>query len=188
MAWLLLLPLEEYSRKTYISENALLPGGVHTYFAGSEQNVFRAYRHEVHALAGQRDDHGQRLNATTEQMVELVGGIFKGQGLKVATQKFRYEAGGAVYEGENVYALLEAPRGDATEAVVLVAPWINGEEQLNESGVALVLALARYFKRELSRSPPKRRRADGIAQDGRYGPRTSSSSSLLTPAPARRHG
>jgi glycosylphosphatidylinositol transamidase len=79
-------------------------------------------------------------------MVELVGGIFKGQGLKVGTQKFSYEAGGNTYEGENVYAILEAPRGDATEAVVMVAPWVNGEEKLNESGVALVLALARYFR------------------------------------------
>jgi glycosylphosphatidylinositol transamidase len=46
------LPLDEYSRNTYVSENALLPGQVHTYFTGSEHNVFRAYRHEV---AGQAD-------------------------------------------------------------------------------------------------------------------------------------
>jgi glycosylphosphatidylinositol transamidase len=51
VAWLLLLPLDEYSRRTYISENALLPGQVHTYFAGSDQNVFRAYKHEVEGLA-----------------------------------------------------------------------------------------------------------------------------------------
>lgn len=50
IAWLLVLPLDEYSRKTYVSENALLPGQVHTYFTGSEHNVFRAYRHEVHDL------------------------------------------------------------------------------------------------------------------------------------------
>ena len=50
VVWLLLLPLDRYSRRTYISENALLPGQVHTYFAGSDQNVFRAYRHEVTAL------------------------------------------------------------------------------------------------------------------------------------------
>jgi glycosylphosphatidylinositol transamidase len=86
VTWLLLLPLDEYSRNTYISENALLPGGVHTYFSGSEQNVFRAYRHEVKALR----------NATNDEMVNMIGGIFKGQGLKVATQKFRYEAGGEV--------------------------------------------------------------------------------------------
>merc|ERR1712230_331503 len=47
VAWLLVLPLDDYSRKTYISENALLPGQVHTYFGGSEQTVFRAYRHEL---------------------------------------------------------------------------------------------------------------------------------------------
>lgn len=51
VAWLLVLPLNEYSRETYVSENALLPGQVHTYFTGSEHNVFRAYRHEVAALA-----------------------------------------------------------------------------------------------------------------------------------------
>jgi glycosylphosphatidylinositol transamidase len=50
VAWLLVLPLNDYSRKTYISENALLPGQVHTYFAGSDQNVFRGYKHEVDAL------------------------------------------------------------------------------------------------------------------------------------------
>jgi glycosylphosphatidylinositol transamidase len=52
VAWLLVLPLDNYSRKTYISENALLPGQVHTYFAGSDQNVFRGYKKEVDALEG----------------------------------------------------------------------------------------------------------------------------------------
>lgn len=50
VTWLLLLPLDSYSRRTYISENALLPGQVHTYFGGSDQNVFRAYKHEVNSL------------------------------------------------------------------------------------------------------------------------------------------
>jgi glycosylphosphatidylinositol transamidase len=50
IAWLLVLPLDEYSRRTYVSENALLPGQVHTYFQGSEHDVFRAYRHEVHGM------------------------------------------------------------------------------------------------------------------------------------------
>jgi glycosylphosphatidylinositol transamidase len=55
VAWLLVLPLNDYSRKTYISENALLPGQVHTYFAGSDQNVFRGYKREVDAL-GERSN------------------------------------------------------------------------------------------------------------------------------------
>lgn len=52
IVWLCLLPLNNYSRHTYISENALLPGQVHTYFGGSEQNVFNAYKHEIQALVG----------------------------------------------------------------------------------------------------------------------------------------
>ncbi|TGZ85212.1 Glycosylphosphatidylinositol:protein transamidase, GAA1 component [Ascodesmis nigricans] len=138
IAWLLVLPLDDYSRRTYISENALLPGSVHTYFAGSEQNVFQAYREEVKALG--RD-------ASSDDIVARIGDIFKGQGLKVGVQKYKYTASGKDYEGKNVYAVLEAPRGDATESMVLVAGWRNMDDVLNESGVALVLALARYFKR-----------------------------------------
>ena len=52
VAWLCLLPLNQYSRHTYISENALLPGQVHTYFGGSEQNIFNAYKYEIKELAG----------------------------------------------------------------------------------------------------------------------------------------
>lgn len=50
VVWLALLPLDDYSRRTYISENALLPGQVHAYFSGSEQNVFRGYKKEIESL------------------------------------------------------------------------------------------------------------------------------------------
>ena len=56
VTWLLMLPMNEYSRGTYISENALLPGQVHTYFHGSEQNIYRAYKKEVEALANESND------------------------------------------------------------------------------------------------------------------------------------
>ncbi len=67
--------------------------------------------------------------------------------MRPARQKYEYHAAGNTYRGENVYAILHAPRGDATEALVLVAAWTNMDGDLNRSGVALVLALARYFKR-----------------------------------------
>jgi glycosylphosphatidylinositol transamidase len=137
IAYFLLLPLNDYSRNTYISENALLPGQVHTYFAGSEQNIFNAYRHEVEALSGESQD------AISAKLSE----ILKSSGLKVATQKYNYKASGNEYGGENTYAVLHAPRGDATEAIVLVAAWKNVDNEPNTSGVALVLTLARYFKR-----------------------------------------
>ncbi|KAK6509406.1 Glycosyl phosphatidyl inositol protein transamidase complex subunit, variant 2 [Arthrobotrys musiformis] len=73
--------------------------------------------------------------------------IFRSAGLKVGKQRYSYKAAGGEYSGENVYAVLHAPRGDATEAIVLCAPWRNIDHLLNEGGVALTLALSRYFKR-----------------------------------------
>ncbi|KAI0599665.1 Gaa1-like protein [Biscogniauxia sp. FL1348] len=137
VVWLFTLPLDDYSRRTYISENALLPGQVHTYFGGSDQNVFRAYRHEVDAL---KDKSNSEINDELEN-------IFKGIGLKVGRQNYTYHSAGNTYAGENVYAILQAPRSDATEALVLVAAWKNVKDEFNRNGLALALALIRYFKR-----------------------------------------
>lgn len=136
-ALLAVLPLNDHSRQTYISENALLPGQVHTYFDGSEHNIFRAQRHEVHALVGKPSaERNQKL-----------GEIFKSFGLKVATQDYHYETVSANASGQNVYAVLHSPRADATEAIVLIAAWKNMRQEENQSAVALVLTLARYFKK-----------------------------------------
>ncbi|KAK8222071.1 Glycosyl phosphatidyl inositol protein transamidase complex subunit [Zalaria obscura] len=137
VAWLLLLPLNEYSRQTYVSENALLPGQVHTYFGGSEHNVFRAYRQEVARLAEQPD----------QDRYQGLFDILKSNGLKAGIQDYRYESAGQVRTGRNIYAVLQGPRADATEAMVLMAGWRNMDKVVNYSGVALVLTLARYFKR-----------------------------------------
>ncbi|KIV82092.1 hypothetical protein PV11_04225 [Exophiala sideris] len=152
--WMLLLPLDEHSRQTYISENALLPGQVHTYFGGSEQNVFRAYRHELTAVSnaasaaavnntvmdGERKVDQDRRSAKVQE-------LFRNAGFKTATQRYSYTSSGHTYEGENVYTILHAPRGDGTEAVVLLAALENIENLANVNGVPLLISLARYFKR-----------------------------------------
>ncbi|KAF2211990.1 hypothetical protein CERZMDRAFT_97908 [Cercospora zeae-maydis SCOH1-5] len=137
IVWLFLLPLNDYSRQTYISENAILPGQVHTYFGGSEHNIFRAYRQEVYNL-------GQK---SREERLSGIEQIIKEIKLKSATQEYAFEVAGEKIEGKNVYGLLQGPRADATEAMVLIAAWKNFEGELNYSGVALALTLARYFKR-----------------------------------------
>ena len=72
--------------------------------------------------------------------------IFRANGLKVATQNYTYNPSGITHKGQNVYAIIQAPRGDATEAIVLVSPWRAAEGELNIHAVALALTLARYFK------------------------------------------
>ncbi|PVH96606.1 Glycosylphosphatidylinositol:protein transamidase, GAA1 component [Periconia macrospinosa] len=137
IAWLFLLPLNDYSRRTYVSENALLPAQVHTYFGGSEHNIFRAYRQEVAALAEWSvPDRSKKLED-----------LFRESNLKVASQKYAYESSNVTKSNENVYAILQGPRADATEAIVLIAAWKNMDNEINYSGVALVLSMARYFKK-----------------------------------------
>lgn len=75
--------------------------------------------------------------------------ILQAAGLKVATQKYEYTSAGITHHGENIYGIIHAPRGDATEAMVLVAAWRTADGELNLKGVTLALTLARYFKRKL---------------------------------------
>ena len=162
--WVLLLPLNQYSRQTYISENALLPGQVHTYFGGSEQNVFRAYKQEIlsvtqpynelisaidaQPLRGKNYTKNElQLSEKVEERSDKIEELFQNAGLKTSRQKFAYQSSGSKFWGENVYSILNAPRGDGTEAIVLVAALKNIEGNDNVNGVALLITLARYFKR-----------------------------------------
>ena len=73
VVWLSLLPLNEYSRGTYISENALLPGQVHTYFGGSEESVFHAYKHEVRYLADKSQEESEFNHCNFLNITYLIG-------------------------------------------------------------------------------------------------------------------
>ncbi|KAL4875816.1 Gaa1-like protein [Aspergillus karnatakaensis] len=150
VTWLLLLPLDDYSRKTYISENALLPGQVHAYFSGSEQHIFRGYKKEIEGLLGNHggeEVQGEQSDERTPVISDKIQSILKAAGLKVATQGYEYTSSGITHQGENIYGIIQAPRGDATEAIVLVAAWKTIDGELNLNGVSLALTLARYFKR-----------------------------------------
>ncbi|OJJ98023.1 hypothetical protein ASPACDRAFT_122907 [Aspergillus aculeatus ATCC 16872] len=149
VVWLLLLPLNDYSRQTYISENALLPGQVHAYFSGSEQHIFRGYKKELEAILERQtpSEQDSRNDEFTPAVSDKVQSILRAAGLKVATQKYEYTSSGITHQGQNVYAIIQAPRGDATEAIVLVAAWKTANDELNLNGVSLALTLAGYFKR-----------------------------------------
>nr|CAG8446049.1 12713_t:CDS:2 [Entrophospora candida]CAG8448777.1 16014_t:CDS:2 [Entrophospora candida] len=51
ICWFFVFPLEKYNKHTYISENALLPGQVNTYYSWS--NVFEAadYRDQIESVS-----------------------------------------------------------------------------------------------------------------------------------------
>ncbi|CAN6630107.1 GPI transamidase component Gaa1p [Trichomonascus vanleenenianus] len=137
VAWLMVLPMQGQFRNTYISENALLPAQAMTYFRESEWHVTRGYREEVHLLE----------HADEETRVATIAQWFDDVGLKTARHHWQVEHNGEIFNGTNIYGVLHAPRGDNTEAMVLVAPWTNAAGEFNDGGVTLVAALTRYLKK-----------------------------------------
>lgn len=131
ICWLtIIIPMEGNFRTTYISENALMPTQAYSYFRESEWNILRGYRAQVEIL--------KPLPIQDRNMQ-----------VKLWLEDFGVKS--AVYQdkeyGETLYGVLNAPRGDGTESIVLVAPWKNSEDEYNAGGVALALSLSRFFSR-----------------------------------------
>ena len=69
--------------------------------------------------------------------------------LKTGQQSYELaeDVAGIAVNGTNVYGILRAPRGDATEAIVLSTSWRTIDGHIDVGGVALLMSLAGYFKR-----------------------------------------
>lgn len=132
VVWLVTLPMDGNYRNCYISENALMPGQVHSYFRESEWNIVRGYREEVSKLEQESiKDKNRAVSSWLEDM-----------GLQIS-----HYHNGASDTDEIIYAIMHAPRGENTEAMALVVPWYNADAEYNEGGMALGMALMRYFLR-----------------------------------------
>lgn len=130
-AWLLVLPMDGQYRNTYISENALMPGQVVSYFRESEWNIVRGYRMEV----SKWDFHKvSQSNPALESWLLDVG------------LKIHYHADPQTQQ-ETMYGIMHASRGDSTESLALVAPYFTSEGKSNIGAMASAAALARYFAR-----------------------------------------
>lgn len=129
--WLLVLPLDGQFRNTYISENALMPGQVTSYFRESEWNYVRGFRSEV----SQWDfSEASQENVVLEQWLQDFGWS--------TSQYYDHKT-----NTTTMYSLMHAPRGDNTEALVLVVPYYTAEGVPNLGGMSLGPALANYFAR-----------------------------------------
>lgn len=132
VVWLAVLPLEGQYRRTYISENALMPGQVTLYFRESEWNYVRGFRSELVNM--EQMDYGER------QLI--VQGWLDDIGL---TTDIHHNS----VNSTTLYGVMHAPRGDDTEAVVLTVPWYTSDGHYNVGALALGMALMRYFLRML---------------------------------------
>lgn len=132
IVWLLMLPMEGNYRNTYISENALMPAQVTSYFRESEWNIVRGFRNELKHYEYSSVD---TKNAMVQQWLEE-------SGLKTAYHKLEDPN-----ISDTLYGILHAARGDDTEAMVVVVPWNTSDHKFNLGGAALGVALSRYFNR-----------------------------------------
>ncbi|RLV90796.1 GPI transamidase component GAA1 [Spathaspora sp. JA1] len=122
--YLLVLPFDGNFRNTYISENALMPAQVTSYFRESEWNIVRGYRDAIKKIVNEETTR----NSVVESWLNDLG---------ITT----------AYHDDTLYGIMHAPRGENTEAMALVVPWNTTEGVANTGGLALELALARYFSK-----------------------------------------
>ncbi|GJN93973.1 hypothetical protein Rhopal_007036-T1 [Rhodotorula paludigena] len=125
LLYTLALPYKDLGRKHYISENALQPGQVNTYWNWADVHIADINADKVAKWSQEDVSVEQR---TVMSYLVTISGI-------------------------NTYAILHAPKTDGAEALVLSASWLSratheiGHHRINTRGVALVLALANYFKK-----------------------------------------
>ncbi|KAF9145864.1 Glycosyl phosphatidyl inositol protein transamidase complex subunit [Mortierella sp. GBA39] len=135
--WLLALPHQDYSKRTYPSENALLAGSANVQFNWDDNLAAEAYRDTVQRIAS-------LPSIERAQALELQ---FAAIGLKSATQNYTLNTSTESFHGVNTYAVFYAPRSDGTEALVLSASWLSRDKTTNTNAIAMLLALGKTFKR-----------------------------------------
>ncbi|KAF9100098.1 Glycosyl phosphatidyl inositol protein transamidase complex subunit [Mortierella sp. AD031] len=135
--WLLALPHQDYSKRTYVSENALMPGSANVQFDWNDNLAAEAYRDVVQSIASLPSI--ERAQALKQQFAAI--------GLKSATQNYTLNTSTESLHGVNTYAVFYAPRSDGTEAIVLSASWTSRDKTTNTNGIAILLALGKMFKR-----------------------------------------
>lgn len=136
LAW---TPLNE---RTYFSDNSLLPGMVEraSRIGANAEPLLEALEIEVGAHSG--------------LPTAWLAGEFRRAGLEVYRHNFSlaYPLGSRqLYHGENMYAILRAPRASRTEAIVISVPFRNSVSPHGSTlpSIAAVLDLAKHFRRQL---------------------------------------
>lgn len=141
-----ILPTDFLSRSTYISENAILPGQVNTYWGWAQ----------VHKADRYADMVDEWRHLPSDQRASRIKDVFKSLGLRSQTQAYSFSSplsnSHSISNGTNVHAVLHTPRTDGSEALVLMASWLTrrpGSDvrggDVNVRGVSSVLALAEYL-------------------------------------------
>lgn len=140
----LALAYQPLNGATYFSENALLPGLV--------TNEFYA-EINMNALASELKEEFNKEKRKVPR--EWIYNHLREIGLDTYIQNYSIKypldiAKGQNIPGQNVYGILRAKRSASTEAVVLTTPMRPKDSDLPSTtgGIVLMLAMAKYFRRQ----------------------------------------
>ncbi|KAG1309507.1 hypothetical protein G6F62_000715 [Rhizopus arrhizus] len=139
IVWILILSYDGYNKGTYISENALLPGQANVEYGYNDIKTAEDY---IHKLSRVQDKD-------SETRAQFIQKEFRLSGFVSAVQHFTFDNNGYNTKGANAFAIHKAPRSDGKEALILSAPWVSRTGEYNTNGIALLLSLAKLFKRNV---------------------------------------
>ncbi|XP_055946175.1 glycosylphosphatidylinositol anchor attachment 1 protein-like [Argiope bruennichi] len=142
IVWFAALASDVFNNKTYFSENALLPGLVVREF-----NPRSALSRLLDALKEEASTHPSDILPSA-----MILGQFRQLGLDVYENNFtvNYPLGSKpVFIGNNLYAVLRAPKVASTEAIVISVPYrdYNSIHENTLPSIALMIELAQAFRR-----------------------------------------
>ncbi|KAJ3094098.1 Glycosyl phosphatidyl inositol protein transamidase complex subunit, partial [Phlyctochytrium planicorne] len=131
--WIFLFPLPQLQKRSYIDENALLPGQSSRYFTDNDLLSLPSHIQTLQTLQSNTTSSASRAAYLKQEMIQ--------SGLDAGVQLFTTSSG---KDGANAYGIYRAPRADGTEAIVYVAPWVCGNGEPNTNGIAYMLAFAAF--------------------------------------------
>ncbi|OLY83212.1 GPI transamidase component gaa1 [Smittium mucronatum] len=131
MFWLCLFPIPEYSKNTYISENALLPAQQETTFGG-ESSYVQIRMSKLRSFIDNND------NRWADELMFILQEF----GIEAEKSSSVLEEG---YNSTTVHGIVRATRGDTVESVAYVTTTRTSCGKSNANGVELLLSLAKHF-------------------------------------------
>ncbi|KAI9295716.1 Gaa1-domain-containing protein [Neoconidiobolus thromboides FSU 785] len=136
---LFLLTSDPALKGIYVDENALLINSGWVYYSSDQVDLAEKYQQDLTAI---KDSDSQLKSKYIVEQFNDFGFLTYTQSYDLPNKQYQKPISGI-----NTYAVLKAPRGDGTEALVLSADWNSSIENGKDNiyGIALLLSLAQQF-------------------------------------------
>uniref|UniRef100_A0A6G1S8E2 Glycosylphosphatidylinositol anchor attachment 1 protein n=1 Tax=Aceria tosichella TaxID=561515 RepID=A0A6G1S8E2_9ACAR len=147
----LIIIAEPFAMHTYISDNSLLVGVVQKEFSlKTEADIYadilqNLTKNEIQTRADDNNQLQRNSLATLPSVTRFLENELDYFGLEVHEQHFSYMDNGKQFNGTNVYSIIRGERSTNSESIALCVPFIKDSNRDTLSGVALTLALTKYF-------------------------------------------